>query len=86
MELQMSEKNKYDFLEGNRTIFYVFLPIMFLVMDIYNNGWTSIEYLKYLVSTFVPIIVLEGLNRAVIKFNMWLDARREIKNSKMRKV
>jgi uncharacterized PurR-regulated membrane protein YhhQ (DUF165 family) len=81
----MSEKNKYDFLEGNRAIFYVLLPIMFLVMDIYNNGWGNIEILRFIVSTFVPILVLEGLNLAVIKFNMWIDAKREIRKANMRK-
>lgn len=82
----MSEKNKYDFLIGNRTIFYVLLPIMFLVLGIFTNDWGSFEYIGFFVSASASLLVLEGLNWAVKKFNMWLDVRRGIRKADMRKI
>lgn len=81
----MSEKNEYDFLIGNRAIFYVLLPIMFLVFGIFTNDWGSFEYLGFFVSTSASLLVLEGLNWVVIKFNMWIDAKREIRKANTRK-
>ncbi len=82
----MSESNKYDFLEGNRATFFLFLPIMFLVMEIYEKGWMNIDIIGYIVSTSVALLVLVGLNWGAKKFNLWLDTRREIKKANMRKV
>lgn len=82
----MSEEKKYDFLAGNKKIFFIFLPIMFLVMEVFRNGWSNIDYLGFIISTSISILVLIGLNWCVIKFNMWLDAKREIKKANMRKI
>jgi hypothetical protein len=82
----MSEQNKYDFLKGDRAIYYVFLPIIFLVIEIYNKGLSDVDYLGYVVSTSGALLVLEGLNWTAKKFNIWLDTRRETKKAKMRKV
>lgn len=81
----MSEKNKYDFLEGNRAIFYVLLPILFLLLGIFTNDWGSFEYIGFFVSASASLLVLEGLNWAVKKFNMWIDSKREIRKANMRK-
>lgn len=81
----MSEKNEYDILVGNRIIFYVFLPILFLLLGIFTNDWGSFEYIGFFVSASASLLVLEGLNWAVKKFNIWLDVRREIRKANMRK-
>ncbi len=81
----MSEEKNYDFLAGNRITYYVFLSIMFLVMEVYKNGWNNIDYLGFIVSTTVALLVLNGLNWGVKKFNMWLEAKRDIKKAALRK-
>ncbi|PKL78819.1 MAG: hypothetical protein CVV25_10375 [Ignavibacteriae bacterium HGW-Ignavibacteriae-4] len=75
----MSEEKRYGFMEGNRIIFYILLPVMFLIIEISSNGWGNFDYLRFIVSTFVPILVLELLNMLSVKFDKWLEKRKLLK-------
>jgi hypothetical protein len=75
----LSEEKKYGFMEGNRIIFYILLPVMFFILEITSNGWGEFDYLRYIVSTFGPVLVLELLNMFSVKFDKWLEKREILK-------
>ncbi|MFA7327847.1 MAG: hypothetical protein WC121_14365 [Candidatus Kapaibacterium sp.] len=77
----MSEENKYGFMEGNRTIFYILLPVMQLIIEISSNGWGNFDYLRFIVSNSIPLLILEGLNWLSEKLDKWLEKRKFLKKS-----
>ncbi len=75
----MTNVNKYGFMEGNRIIFYILLPFMSLIIEITSKGWGEFDYLSFITSTSIPLLLLEGLNGLSVKLDKWLEKRKLLK-------